>query len=66
MGIRYGVDFSDGWPAVEALRGSGRDFVIRYVSRPGAEKNITAAEATHWWQNGIDIAIVFETTAGRV
>jgi hypothetical protein len=39
--------------------------VIRYVSTPGAGKNITAAEAAYWKQNGIDVAIVFETTAGR-
>jgi hypothetical protein len=65
MAIRYGVDFAGEWPAVDALRRAGRDFVVRYVSRPGAAKNITAAEARHWRENGIDIAVVFEITAGR-
>jgi len=65
MAVRYGVDFSDGWPAVDALRGAGRDFVVRYVSYPGAAKNITPGEARHWRENDIDVAVVFETTAGR-
>lgn len=65
MAIRYGVDFAGARPAAQALRSAGRDFVIRYVSTPGAGKNITAAEARYWKQNGIDIAIVFETSAGR-
>jgi hypothetical protein len=65
MAIRYGVDFSAGRPDVDAMTRAGRDFVIRYVSHPGSAKNITAAEATHWRQHGIDVAIVFESTAGR-
>jgi hypothetical protein len=65
MAIRYGVDFAGAWPAVDAMRRAGRDFVVRYVSRPGAAKNITTAEARHWQENGIDVAVVFETTAGR-
>ncbi|HVQ90066.1 MAG TPA: glycoside hydrolase domain-containing protein [Mycobacteriales bacterium] len=65
MAIRYGVDFAGTRPAAQALRSAGRDFVVRYVSSPGRAKNITAAEATYWRQNGIDVAIVFETTAGR-
>jgi hypothetical protein len=65
MAIRYGVDFSAGWPDIDAMTRAGRDFVIRYVSHPGNPKNITAAEATHWRQHGIDIAIVFESAAGR-
>jgi hypothetical protein len=66
MAIRYGVDFSAGRPDVAAMRRAGRDFVVRYVSRPGNRKNITADEVRHWRANRIDIAIVFESTAGRV
>src|SRR5262249_61687623 len=64
MAVRYGVDFSGGWPAVDALRGAGRDFVVRYVSYPGAAKNITPGEARHWRGDGIDLAGGFETPAG--
>src|SRR5262249_56154903 len=65
MAVGDGVDFSGGWPAVDALRGAGRDFVVRYVSYPGAAKNITPGEARHWRENGIDVAGGFETSAGR-
>jgi hypothetical protein len=65
MAIRYGVDFAGARPAAQAMRTAGRDFVVRYVSTPGNGKNITLSEARYWQQNGIDIAIVFETTAGR-
>ena len=65
MAIRYGVDFAGARPAAQAMRTAGRDFVVRYVSTPGNGKNITRSEARYWQQNGIDIAIVFETTAGR-
>lgn len=63
--MREGVDFSGTYPAAEALRAAGRDFVVRYVSRPGRAKNLTPAEVSYWRSQGIDIAIVFELTAGR-
>ncbi|HVQ93549.1 MAG TPA: glycoside hydrolase domain-containing protein [Mycobacteriales bacterium] len=63
--MREGIDFAGTRPAAAALHAAGRSFVVRYVSTPGNGKNITAAEAAYWRQNAIDVAIVFETTAGR-
>lgn len=62
---RKGCDFSMARPSVNVLRGAGLEFVLRYVSTPGAAKNITRVEADRYKAAGIDIGIVFETTAGR-
>jgi hypothetical protein len=62
---REGVDFSGTHPSADAMRQAGRDFVVRYVSTAGNPKNITATEAAYWRDHGIDVAIVFETAAGR-
>ena len=43
----------------------GQNFVCRYVSTVGNTKNITKAEAKSLQKAGIDIVIVFETTAKR-
>lgn len=64
--MREGVDYSGPRPTAAAMRAAGRDFVVRYVSSPGGiPKDITRLEADYWRANGIDIAIVFEDSAGR-
>ncbi len=62
---RKGCDFSMARPSVAALRTAGLDFVLRYVSTPGNAKNLTRAEADRYRAAGIDVGVVFETTAGR-
>lgn len=63
--MRKGCDFSMSRPTVAALQAAGHGFVLRYVSTPGNPKNITASETARYRAAGIDIGIVFETTAGR-
>ena len=60
----YGVDYVAG-PSTAALKKAGARFVCRYVSTPGNPKNLTAAEAARLRNAGIDIVVVFETTATR-
>jgi hypothetical protein len=42
---RFGVDYSTGPPTVQELKDAAVTFVGRYVSKPGAAKNLTLAEA---------------------
>jgi len=61
---RFGVDYSDGRPSTNALKAAGVTFVVRYLSG-GTSKDLTANEARSLSQAGIDIAVVWETTATR-
>lgn len=63
--MREGVDYAWGRPSPVVLKRYGKDFVLRYVSTPGNDKNIDNAERKLLQDAGIDIAIVFETTANR-
>ena len=63
--MRFGLDWAWGEMSVSALRGVGADFIGRYVSTPGNTKNVTAREAADMSRAGIDILLVFETTADR-
>lgn len=63
--MREGIDYAWGRPSPKAIKAAGKSFVVRYVSTPGNSKNITADEVRALKAAGIDIAIVFETTAGR-
>ncbi|MCP2165437.1 glycoside hydrolase domain-containing protein [Goodfellowiella coeruleoviolacea] len=60
-----GLDYSTGPPSAAAVRAAGYEFVVRYVSRPGNPKNITAREFADMTNNGVAVALVFETTANR-
>lgn len=62
---REGVDYSAGRPSVAAMRAAGKSFVVRYVAAGRHAKEITADEAAFWRAAGIDICIVYESTAGR-
>lgn len=63
---RFGLDYTTG-PSIAAMKAHDPPvtFVCRYVSTPGNPKNITRAEADQLRKNGIDVVIVFETTADR-
>jgi hypothetical protein len=63
--IAEGVDFSGRRPSATALRAAGKSFVVRYVSAGQHGKEITPTEARYWSGEGIDVAIVYESTAGR-
>lgn len=62
---RFGIDYAwGGPPSVAALRRAGVTFVGRYLSYdPG--KNINAAEYRRLHAAGIDVVLVWETTADR-
>lgn len=51
--------------AAAGLKAAGRGFVCRYVSTIGNPKNLTAAEARRLKAAGLDVVVVFETTADR-
>lgn len=60
-----GIDYSSGDPNPARLKAERVRFVCRYVSTPTNPKNLRAAEAKKLRAAGIDIVVVFETTAGR-
>lgn len=61
---RFGIDFAWGRPHPAALRAAGVTFVCRYLS-PDPSKNLTRAEALAYAKAGIDVLVIWESTAGR-
>jgi Domain of unknown function (DUF1906) len=61
---RLGVDYSTGPPTVQELKQARVRFVGRYVSTPGASKNLTRGEAERLSEAGIDLVLFFQTTRG--
>lgn len=61
-----GLDYSWGRPGVDAIKASGREFVVRYLSYDATGKNLTVAEAAQLSAAGIWIALVFQHTARRM
>lgn len=61
-----GVDFSWARPGGAAIKAAGFGFVLRYVPYPGdGGKGLTVAEIADYRANGLDIGLVFESTAER-
>lgn len=60
-----GLDYSAGHPSPAAITGGGYRFVVRYLSAVGNPKDITAAECAELRAAGVDVALVWETTADR-
>src|SRR5262249_45721996 len=68
MAVVEGVDYANPRPSGEALAGSHKQFVIRYLSpnttsNPG--KTLTRTEVVDYRTAGLDIGLVWETTTGR-
>lgn len=61
-----GVDYSDSRPGGAVLYAAGKRFAVRYVPYGGYSKGLTKAEALDLLANGIDIPLVFESTADRM
>jgi hypothetical protein len=61
---RTWVDYSFSRPSASALKAAGFTTVVRYISR-GSKKNITESEIESLRKAGLNIALVWETTAGR-
>ena len=59
-----GVDLSYARPGGAAISAAGKRFVVRYLT--GAGKALTAAEIADYHAHGLGIALVFESTKGRV
>lgn len=62
--LRLGLDFSNDPPGSAAIRATGRDFVIRYAARDW--RGLKRYELADYRANGIDVAMVYESTEGRV
>jgi hypothetical protein len=63
--VRYGLDYSWHGPLNPGVwKRDGYTFVCRYVS-PNASKNLTVAEAKLLADYGLDIVLVWESTATR-
>ena len=60
-----GIDYSSGVPDPAVVRDSGFTFIARYVSNPGNPKNLTAGEAAAARKAGVDVVVIFESTASR-
>lgn len=61
--MQYGIDYTS--LSVDEVKAVGASFVCRYVSTPGNPKNLTHSEAHELTANGVDLVVVFETTADR-
>jgi hypothetical protein len=60
----FGIDHAWGVPSSAALRNAHVKFVVRYLSHD-ASKNLTRKEADLRSADGIDLAVIWETTANR-
>ena len=62
-----GVDYSFARPGGAALRAAGKSFAVRYVPYQGDQgKGLKSDELADLQANGIAVALVWETTAGRM
>lgn len=62
--MRYGVDWAWGSLSPATLRSVGASFAARYLSYDSG-KNLSPSEARWLSQAGIDLVVVWETTAAR-
>ncbi|WP_245602071.1 DUF1906 domain-containing protein [Hamadaea tsunoensis] len=62
--LRLGIDYSSGRPRPGQVAAAGYSFVCRYLSY-SASKNLTKSEADALRAAGLDIVVVWETTAQR-
>lgn len=60
----FGIDYAWGTPTTAALEAAGAKFVCRYLSHDSG-KNLSPSEAKRLSDAGIDIVVVWETTAQR-
>ncbi len=60
------LDYSWARPGARAIHDAGYVGVMRYLSYDTTGKNITAAEANDLWAHGLQVGLVWETTADRV
>lgn len=62
--MRTGIDYAWARPSPGAIRGLGYDFVCRYLSYDTG-KNLSAGELGDLRAAGLDVVVVWETTATR-
>ena len=62
---RNGVDYAWARPSPSDLRASGYTFAARYLSYDTSGKNLSHGEADSLIANGLDVVVVWETTADR-
>jgi Domain of unknown function (DUF1906) len=65
--MREGVDYAfTPHPSTASLKKAGKTFVLRYFAGgAGGSKELTASEAKELSTAGLDIGVVWETSAGR-
>lgn len=59
------VDYSDARPNPEALRALGYTLVLRYIAGGTSDKHLTLDEARRLHAAGVQILVIFESTATR-
>lgn len=62
---RNGVDYAWARPSLSDLHASGYTFAARYLSYDTSGKNLSHGEADALIANGLDVVVVWETTADR-
>lgn len=62
--MALGLDYSSGAPKAADVKAQGYSLVCRYLSHT-ASKNLTPAERDDMLAHGVDIVLVWETTAAR-
>lgn len=60
----FGIDYAWTHPQIQAMKAAGVKFSARYLSHDSA-KNLSAREAQQLTAAGIDIVVVWESTASR-
>jgi hypothetical protein len=60
------IDLAWGRPSIASMRAAGVTGVVRYASHDQTGKNLSAAEAQKLLSAGINVGLIWESTAGRV
>ena len=64
--MAFGIDWAAGRPSTRSLKGAGVKFVCRYLAIGKTWRtDLTRDEAQSYVKAGIDLVVVWETTAGR-
>lgn len=64
MAETVGIDFSGSKPAPQAVRSAGYSFVLGYISHD-VNKDLSPAQILNYRAAGLEVYLVFETTASR-
>ena len=66
LGTRKGIDYAWARPSISKLKAEGYTFAARYLSWDTTGKNLSAGEAHNLRSAGIDVVVVWESSATAV